>query len=51
MDQCHDDFFESVQRTSDKGKFMKLASFQQNHKYNSDGVAPTKPTSTCKAGH
>ena len=38
MDQNYDDFFEKVQKASDKGKFVKLPRFQRNLKYNFDGL-------------
>ena len=38
MDQHYDDFFEKVQKASDKGKFVKLPRFQRNLKYNFDGL-------------
>ena len=38
MDQHYDDFFEKAQKASDKGKFVKLPSYQKNLKYNFDGL-------------
>ena len=38
MDQHYDDFFESAQKATDKGKFTKLPRFHKNLKYNFDGL-------------
>ncbi len=38
MDQHYDDFFENAQKATDTGKFMKLPRFQENLKYNLDGL-------------
>ncbi len=38
MGQHYDDFFESGQKTTDKGKFMKLPRFHKNLRYNFDGL-------------
>ena len=38
MDQHYDEFFENAMKASDKGKFVKLPRFQNNLKYNFDGL-------------
>ena len=37
MDQHCDDIFESAQKATDNGKFMKLPRFQKSLRYNIDG--------------
>ena len=38
MDQHYDDFFERAQTATDNGKLMKLPRFQNNFKYDFDGL-------------
>ncbi len=38
MDGHYDDFFNSVQKASDKDQFLKLPRHQKNLKYNFDGL-------------
>ncbi len=36
MDQHYDDLFETAQKATDKGRFLKLPRYQKNLKYNLD---------------
>ncbi len=38
MDQYYDDFFESAQKATDNGRFLKLPRYQEKLKYNFDGL-------------